>query len=49
MAAAAAIDSLQMNCVYGTIAGDDTIFVAVSDEIAGELIEEKLSAIIAGR
>lgn len=49
MAAAAAVDSLQMNCIYGTIAGDDTIFVAVSDEVAGELIESKISTIIAGR
>lgn len=49
MAAAAAVDSLQMNCIYGTIAGDDTIFVAVSDEVAGELIESKIAMIIAGR
>ncbi len=49
MAAATAVDAMQMNCVLGTIAGDDTIFVAVTDEVAGELLEQKIEDIISGR
>ena len=41
MAAAAAVDAMQINCILGTIAGDDTIFIAVSDEVASDLIEKK--------
>ena len=49
MAAATAIDSLQMNCILGSIAGDDTIFIAVTDEVAGELIEQRILRIISDR
>ena len=49
MAAATAIDAMQMNCILGTIAGDDTIFIAVTDEVAGELIEQRVERIIGGR
>ena len=49
MAAATALDAMQMNCVLGTIAGDDTIFVAVTDEVAGELIEKKIETVIKDR
>ena len=49
MAAATAIDAMQMNCVLGTIAGDDTIFVAVSDPVSAELIEKKIEAVLENR
>ncbi len=49
MAAATAVDAMQMNCILGTIAGDDTIFVAVTDEVAGELIEQKIQNVIKNR
>lgn len=49
MAAATAVDAMQMNCILGTIAGDDTIFVAVTDEVAGELIERKIESVIGNR
>lgn len=49
MAAATAIDSMQMNCILGTIAGDDTIFIAVTDEVACQLIEQRIERIISER
>ena len=49
MAAATAIDAMQMNCILGTIAGDDTIFVAVSDPVSAELIEKKIEAVLENR
>ena len=49
MAAAAAVDAIQINCILGTIAGDDTIFIAVSDEVASDLIEKKIERIIQER
>ena len=49
MAAAAAVDAMQINCILGTIAGDDTIFIAVSDEVASDLIEKKIERIIQER
>lgn len=49
MAAATAVDAMQLNCIYGTIAGDDTIFVAVSDEVAGELLLSKINSVIQNR
>ena len=49
MAAATAIDAMQMNCILGTIAGDDTIFVAVTDETSGELVEQRVERIIDNR
>ena len=49
MAAAAAVDVMQINCILGTIAGDDTIFIAVSDEVASDLIEKKIERIIQER
>ena len=49
MAAAAAGDAMQINCILGTIAGDDTIFIAVSDEVASDLIEKKIERIIQER
>ena len=48
-AAAAAVDAMQINCILGTIAGDDTIFIAVSDEVASDLIEKKIERIIQER
>ena len=47
--AAAAVDAMQINCILGTIAGDDTIFIAVSDEVASDLIEKKIERIIQER
>ena len=49
MAAAAAVDAMQINCILGTIAGDDTIFIAVSDEVASDLFEKKIERIIQER
>ena len=49
MAAAAAVDAMQINCILGPIAGDDTIFIAVSDEVASDLIEKKIERIIQER
>ncbi len=49
MWAAAAVDVMQINCILGTIAGDDTIFIAVSDEVASDLIEKKIERIIQER
>ena len=49
MAAATAIDAMQMNCILGTIAGDDTIFIAVEDEVSCELIEQRIHRIIENR
>ena len=49
LAAAAAVDAMQINCILGTIAGDDTIFIAVSDEVASDLIEKKIERIIQER
>ena len=49
MAAAATVDAMQINCILGTIAGDDTIFIAVSDEVASDLIEKKIERIIQER
>ena len=49
MAAAAAVDAMQINCILGTIAGDATIFIAVSDEVASDLIEKKIERIIQER
>ena len=49
MAAATAIDAMQLNCILGTIAGDDTIFVAVTDPVAAEMIERRIEMVLAGR
>lgn len=49
MAAATAIDAMQLNCILGTIAGDDTIFIAVTDSVAGELIVQKIESTLKNR
>lgn len=44
--AAAAIDSLNWPEVVGTIAGDDTIFIATKENAAAEKIVERIKAIL---
>lgn len=44
--AAAAIDSLNWPEVIGTIAGDDTIFIATKGNAAAEKIVERIKAIL---
>ncbi len=44
MSVAAAIDAAELGGVLGTIAGDDTIFVAAASEEDGADVEEKISA-----
>jgi len=46
MAAAAAIDSLGWSEIVGTIAGDDTLFVAVRTAEAGSVIAEKFASVM---
>ena len=43
------IDNRESDTILGTIAGDDTIFIAVSDEVASDLIEKKIERIIQER
>ena len=42
MAVATAIDALEMNEIIGSIAGDDTIFIAVSENSNTENVMNKL-------
>ena len=46
MAAATALDSLQSDKILGSIAGDDTIFIAVADEKSGKEIEDRIDSIV---
>jgi transcriptional regulator of arginine metabolism len=46
MAAAAALDGMQLPEVVGSIAGDDTIFVAVHSASEAEQLTEKLTAML---
>lgn len=46
MAVAAALDALQFSEVVGSIAGDDTIFVAVRSQEATALLMEKLGKLL---
>lgn len=45
---ALALDNLALDGVVGTIAGDDTIFVAVVDSDAGFAVTDRLSSLIPG-
>lgn len=45
---ALALDNLALNGVVGTIAGDDTIFIAVVDAQAGFAVADRLSSLIPG-
>ena len=46
MAVAAAIDALGLENVLGCIAGDDTIFCAVRDEVSAKLVLEKMKNLV---
>ena len=46
MAAAAAVDALELRGIVGTIAGDDTIMVAVRSKEEAKLIQKKFSDIL---
>ena len=46
MAVAAAIDALDLENVLGCIAGDDTIFCAVRDEVSAKLVLEKMKNLV---
>lgn len=45
-AAAELIDRLNMDCILGVIAGDNTIFVAVEDIAAADRVADKLEEIL---
>ena len=45
-AAAELIDRLDMDCILGVIAGDNTIFVAVQDIAAADSVADKLEEIL---
>ena len=45
-AACAAIDSLELEGIAGTLAGDDTIFMLCYTENAAKLLKEKLDSIL---
>lgn len=47
-AAGAAIDSMQMEEVVGTLAGDDTLFVLCRDENAAIIFKEQIEAMLNG-
>lgn len=46
MAAAAAVDALELRGIVGTIAGDDTIMVAVRSKDEAKIIQKKFSDIL---
>ncbi len=46
MAVAAALDSLKLEEIVGTIAGDDTIFLAVHSEESGRALKNKILALV---
>ncbi|MCH5281391.1 MAG: arginine repressor [Lachnospiraceae bacterium] len=46
MAAAAAVDALELRGIVGTIAGDDTIMVAVRSKEEAKIIQKKFSDIL---
>lgn len=46
MAVAAALDALKLNNVVGSIAGDDTIFCAITDAKAAERVLEELEELV---
>lgn len=46
MAVAAALDSLRLDEIVGTIAGDDTIFLAVHSAESGRRLRDKILAIV---
>lgn len=46
MAAAAAVDALELKGIVGTIAGDDTIMVAVRSKEEAKIIQKKFSDIL---
>lgn len=46
MAVAAALDSLHLEEIVGTIAGDDTIFLAVHSEESGRILRNKILALV---
>ena len=48
MAAAAALDDLEWKDVVGSIAGDNTIFLAIKTPIAAEQVMNNLKKIISG-
>ena len=45
-AVCAALDSLEMREIVGTIAGDDTIFVAVGDDYEPRLLADRLRELV---
>lgn len=47
-AAGAAIDSMQMPEVVGTLAGDDTLFVLCRNENAAQIFKEQIEAMLNG-
>lgn len=49
MAVAAALDSLAVEGIVGSIAGDDTIMCAIRTEQETDLVIERLSALIYGK
>ena len=46
MAVAAALDHLNLEEIVGTIAGDDTIFLAVRSEETAKTLREKIAAMV---
>lgn len=46
-AACAAIDSMELPAVVGSLAGDDTIFIACTDEVSADKLRNTLSDYIA--
>ena len=49
MAAAAALDAMKWNGVLGTIAGDDTVFMAVRSEAFAKEIGTRIQMMISGK
>jgi len=49
MAAAAALDSLEIESLVGCIAGDDTIMCAIRTEADTELVMKKISSLVYGK
>ena len=46
MAVAAALDAMQMNEIVGTIAGDDTIMLAIRSMEEAEAVRKKIDAVL---
>ena len=46
MAAGAALDAMHWNGILGTIAGDDTVFIAVRSDVFAKEISERINSMI---